>query len=294
MRIIFNFRLTVVLAMLFAVSAVRAQPDPNEETESAMKAAIAQVAPSVVRIETSGGQDIIVWTDPSSGAPIRKVVGPTTGLVVDADGYIISSSFNFANKPTAIFVTVPGKGRSVAKVVAVDQSRMLTLLKADDLKGLTVPKAFPKKEIEVGQWSLAIGRTLNPNVEQMPSVSAGIVSAVGRIWGRAVQTDAKVSPNNYGGPLVALDGRVMGVLVPASPQGEGDNAGIEWYDSGIGFAIPLDDINRVLAKLKAGTSDKQVTLRRAVRFPGAPARPISIAAGHRPDRTGIGSRESGS
>ncbi|MCE9532499.1 MAG: PDZ domain-containing protein, partial [Planctomycetes bacterium] len=249
-----------ILGTLFATSMGRAQVDPNEETEKAMKSAAAKVAPSVVRIETSGGQDIIVWTDRSTGAPIRKVVGPTTGLIVDADGYIISSSFNFINKPTDIFVTIPGKGRSVAKVVATDLSRQLTLIKVD-LRGLPVPAAFPKKEIEVGLWTMALGRTLNPNVEQSPSISAGIVSAVGRIWGKAIQSDAKVSPNNYGGPLVGIDGRVMGVLVPASPSSEGENAGIEWYDSGIGFAIPLEDINRVLAKLKVGTPDKQVNLR---------------------------------
>ena len=257
-------RRTSWLLAAFAITVpggfVRAQVDVNEETEKAMKAAVAKVAPSVVRIETSGGQDVIVWTDRATGAPIRKVVGPTTGLIVDADGYIVTSSFNFINKPTDIFVTVPGKGRSVAKVVATDQSRMITLLKVD-MKGLSVPQAFPKKEIEVGLWSLALGRTLNPNVEQSPSISAGIISAVGRIWGKAVQTDAKVSPNNYGGPMVAIDGRVLGLLVPASPQSEGENAGIEWYDSGIGFAVPLEDINRVLPKLKAGTPDKQVTLR---------------------------------
>ena len=42
-----------------------------------------------------------------------------------------------------------------------------------------------------------------------------------RIYGKAIQCDAKVSPINYGGPLVALDGRILGVLVPASPRGEG-------------------------------------------------------------------------
>lgn len=251
----------LLAAFVLAVPAnVRAQVDINEETEKAMKAAVAKVAPSVVRIETTGGQDVIVWTDRSTGAPIRKVVGPTTGLIVDADGYIATSSFNFINKPTDIFVTVPGKGRSVAKVVATDQSRMITLIKVD-MKGLPVPEAFPKKDTDVGLWSLALGRTLNPNVEQPPSISAGIISAVGRIWGKAFQTDAKVSPNNYGGPMVAIDGRVMGILVPASPQSEGENAGIEWYDSGIGFAIPLEDINRVLPKLKVGTPDKQVNLR---------------------------------
>jgi len=256
-RILFGMML---LGLIVSPALVRAQGDVNEETEKAMKAASAKVAPSIVRIETTGGQDVIVWTDRSTGAPIRKVVGPTTGLIVDSDGYIITSSFNFINKPSYIFVTVPGKGRSVAKVVATDLSRMLTLVKVE-MKNLPVPAAFPKKEMDVGLWSMAFGRTLNPVVDQPPSMSAGIVSAVGRIWGKAVQTDAKVSPNNYGGPLVAIDGRVLGVLVPASPQSEGENAGIEWYDSGIGFAIPLEDINRVLPKLKAGTADKPVNLR---------------------------------
>ncbi len=247
-----------IVGLALVGEPVRAQ-DPNEETERAMKAAAAKAAPSVVRIETAGGQDTIVWSGPM-GTAVRKVVGPTTGLVVDAGGYVITSSFNFINKPTDIFVTIPGKARAVGKIVATDQSRMLTLLKIDQT-GLTVPESFPKKDVEVGLWSVALGRTLNPVVEQPPSMSAGIISAVGRIWGKAVQTDAKISPNNYGGPLVAIDGRIMGVLVPASHQSEGDNAGVEWYDSGIGFAIPLEDINRVLAKLKAGTADKPVNLR---------------------------------
>src|SRR5207248_10979450 len=75
-------------------------------------------------------------------------------------------------------------------------------------------------------------------------------SALNRIWGKAVQTDCKVSPANYGGPLVDLEGRVIGILVPASPSAEDETAGVEWYDSGIGFAIPLEDINKVLDKLK--------------------------------------------
>src|SRR5207253_889021 len=82
----------------------------------------------------------------------------------------------------------------------------------------------------------------------------------GRIWGKAIQTDAKVSPTNYGGPLVDLDGRVMGVLVPASPRGQDEAAGVEWYDSGIGFAIPLEDINAVLPKLKEGKDLKKGVL----------------------------------
>src|SRR5207245_1528943 len=159
-------------------------------------------------------------------------------------------------KPAAIFVAIPGrKERLVAKVVATDQSRMVSLLKVD-ATGLAVPAATPKKEIRIGQWALALGRTW-ASLDSLPSVSVGIVSALGRIYGKAIQTDAKVSPVNYGGPLVDLEGRVMGVLVPASPRGQDETAGYEWYDSGIGFAIPLEDIQAVLPRLKEGQDLKK-------------------------------------
>ncbi|TXT36543.1 MAG: PDZ/DHR/GLGF domain-containing protein [Planctomycetota bacterium] len=73
-----------------------------------------------------------------------------------------------------------------------------------------------------------------------------------RVWGKAIQTDAKVSPVNYGGALVDVDGSVMGVLVPLSPQDNSPVAGVEWYDSGIGFAIPLTDVLATLDRLKQG------------------------------------------
>jgi S1-C subfamily serine protease/predicted esterase len=242
----------LVVALLAARPALA--QDITEQEEQAIKAAVAKVAPSVVQIETSGGTEII--TAGPRGQQVRKGVGPTTGLIISSDGYVISSAFNFANKPTAIFVTVPGhKERYVAKVVANDQTRMLTLLKID-ANGLTVPQAAPKKDIKIGQWSLALGRTLerpeDRELKGSPSVSIGIVSALNRIWGKALQTDAKVSPVNYGGPLVAITGQVLGVLVPASPQGEGETAGLEWYDSGIGFAVYMEDINAAFPRLKEG------------------------------------------
>ena len=244
-----RFSYAAITVLLLAAPAPAAD-DFDALREAAIKAALQKVAPCTVQIETSGGTDII-GSGPR-GPQVRKGIGPTTGLIVAADGYIISSAFNFANKPSAIFVAVPGqKERFVAKVVATDQTRMLTLLKID-ATGLPIPAAAPKKEILVGQTALALGRTLDPNLEHSPSLSVGIVSAVGRIWGKAIQTDAKVSPANYGGPLVDIQGRVQGVLVPASPRSQDETAGIEWYDSGIGFAIPLEDINAVLPRLREG------------------------------------------
>jgi serine protease Do len=224
--------------------------DVPEATETVLRSAIEKVAPSVVKIETAGGTEVVGGPSVQQGG-FRKGIGPTTGLVVAADGYVITSSFNFANKPTDIFVTVPGRPRTVAKVVATDATRMLTLLKID-AKDLPVTTAYPKKETTIGQWAVAVGRTLPPDPNGFPSASVGIISAVGRIQGKATQTDAKVSPVNYGGPLISADGRVFGVLVPLSPRGDGDTAGVDWYDSGIGFAIPLEDLAASLPRMKAG------------------------------------------
>jgi S1-C subfamily serine protease/predicted esterase len=252
-------RIPFALGLILAVSsapAVGQQPDVNDAIEKAMKAAIAKAAPAVVKIETAGGLDVATGGVPKKAGPPGKGIavgtGATTGLVVDADGYVITSSFNFANKPTDIFVTVPGRPtRFVAKVVCTDQTRMLTLLKID-AKDLPLPVAMPKKEVRVGQWSMALGRTLDTNLEHPPSVSTGIISAVNRLLGKAFQTDAKTSPTNYGGPLISIDGRVFGVIVPASSRGENELSGFEWYDSGIGFAIPLEDIQAKLPEMKKG------------------------------------------
>ncbi|MFO0805368.1 MAG: PDZ domain-containing protein [Gemmataceae bacterium] len=244
-------------SLLLAAPLSAQQPDVNAAIEGAMKASIAKVAPAVVKIETAGGLEVATGTPPKGGpAPKGKSIavgtGATTGLIVDAEGYVITSSFNFANKPTDIFVTVPNRPtRFVAKVVATDQTRMLTLLKID-AKDLPVPAAMPKKDAKVGQWAMALGRTLDTNLEHAPSVSTGILSAANRLHGKAFQTDAKTSPTNYGGPLIGIDGRVFGVIIPASARGEGETSGFEWYDSGIGFAIPLEDILAKLPDLKKG------------------------------------------
>jgi S1-C subfamily serine protease len=231
------------------------QPDLNDQFVKAIKDAAKKVGPSVVQIQTTGGTDIVVAGP--KGATFRKALGPTTGVVVDPDGYIITSAFNFINSPKTITVILPGSSEPMlATKVATDQSRMVTLIKVDKT-GLPVPQFVPVKEMKVGQSALAMGRTLDPKSldtkrDHPPSVSYGIISALSRIWGKAIQTDAKISPINYGGPLVDITGRVQGIIIPASPRGEDVTAGFEWYDSGIGFAVPLEDIMAVLPRLKKG------------------------------------------
>jgi serine protease Do len=98
------------------------------------------------------------------------------------------------------------------------------------------------------------------------------------MFGKAIQTDAAVSAANYGGPLVDIRGRVLGVIVPMAPQGESQVAGVEWYDSGIGFAVPLAAIVERLEQMKKGEDQRPGILGIGI-SPGNPhASPAELAA----------------
>lgn len=233
--------LIVIAVCALIVKASAADQPLVELEEQAIKAAVERVAPAVVRIETVGGLERV--------GEMLVGTGPTTGLIVDSQGYIISSAFNFAQKPDSILVTLPSGKRQAARLVATDSSRLLVLLKVESEEPLTAAEAAPESEVRVGQWAIAVGRTFEA---EHPNTSVGVISAKDRIWSKALQTDAKISPNNYGGPLVDIRGRVLGVLVPMSPQGSEEVAGVEWYDSGIGFAVPLETVLRNLSRMKEG------------------------------------------
>ena len=137
-----------------------------------------------------------------------------------------------------------------AEMIGDDTSRMLTLLKVEVARPLTACTAASLEQIRVGQWAIAVGRSLRAD---SVSMSVGVISGLGRKHGRVLQTDANVSAANYGGPLLDIDGKAIGILVPMSPQSsgsEGDSAvaGAEFYDSGIGFAVPLQHVVEVLPR----------------------------------------------
>ena len=206
--------------------------------------AAAKVRPSIVQIEGFGGV-----TSAKSGRYAPPGEGPTTGLIISPDGCIITSTFNFLRRPPVITVVRADGQRHVAQLLGRDDTRKICLLKVEGASGWPVPDFAPRKELQVGQWAVALGVGFGA---AEPVLSAGIISATSRISGKAVQTDANTSPANYGGPLVDIDGRVIGVCVPLSPGSRETAAGAEWYDSGIGFAVPLDGLDGVVAQLKAG------------------------------------------
>jgi len=199
--------------------------------------------------------------------------GPTTGLVISPDGYILTSTFNFIRKPPVITVVLPEGERKVAKLLGRDETRRICVLKVDGVSELSVPTFTPRDEIRVGQWAVALGVGFGG---QEPAVSVGIISATHRIGAKAVQTDANLSPANYGGPLVDVEGRIIGLCVPLSPQSRDEAAGAEWYDSGIGFAIPLAEIEDRITALKEGRNFQPPFLGVQTKTFGDPAKGVKV------------------
>ena len=223
--------------------------EPTRAEEAAFRAAVDRVAARVVRVEPAAG------TEATLAGGEAAPGSPSTGLVVDAAGWIVTTEFAVPADATLAVVILPDGGRLAATVAGRDASRGLVLLRTDPLP--TAPPLEPPLEsadrggLAAGQWAIAVGRGWT---HAAPSVAVGVVSATNRAWGRAVQTDAAVSPANYGGPLVDIRGRVIGILAPLPADTAGMMAGTELYDAGIGFAVPFADVLRILPRLQRGES----------------------------------------
>jgi len=244
-----KFRALLFLRLFFCVffvatRLVAAEPDPDDVLQleqDALGAAAEFAQRSVVQIETFGGRDFVGDT--------AVAAGPSSGTVVKADGWIITSLFQFRGDPASITVMLPDGRRKAAKLVARDHARELALLKIDTDEPLVPAEPSPRSSWQIGQWTIALGKTFDIVTA---SRSIGILSATDRIFGRAIQTDCKISPHNYGGPLLDIQGRTMGVLAPIDPGIATEGEVQQWYDAGVGFAIPLDDILKRLPKLMKG------------------------------------------
>jgi S1-C subfamily serine protease len=242
-------RAAAIAVVAAACLSTAAGADLGAAEQAAFRAAVARVAAAVVRVETAGVSAAPVAAEAAAGA------GPSTGIVVDADGWIVATEFAVPrDMKQAIVVLWPREGgasaRTAAAVVGRDLSRGLVLLKTMPPFPLaSLAEGVARESLDVGQWTIAVGRGWGGDA---PSVGVGVLSATQRAWGKAVQTDASVSPANYGGPLVDIEGRPIGILAPLPADMAGMNLGTELYDSGIGFAVPLEDVVRVLPRLRAG------------------------------------------
>lgn len=215
-------------------------------TPRAFRAAVAKVQPSLVTIESFGGSSTVAG---KIGGIRKQGEGNTTGLMISPDGYVVTSSFNFIEQPTTITVITSDGVRRVAELMGRDDTRRICLLKIDDVRDMPVAEAVAPDGLRVGQWAISVGVGYG---DKNPAISTGIISAKQRMGGRAIQTDANISPANYGGPLLDIEGRVIGICVPMSADSRSLAGGVEWYDSGIGFCIPISGGEDLIEKMKQG------------------------------------------
>ena len=133
----------VVVATLASTSPLAAQDGDtpgtvsqarlHEHQQQVFRAALRAVRPSIVRIDTIGGlqpEQRAPVGGRRAGAGFRQADGPTTGLIWSADGYVITSSFNFIRDPSIITVTLHDGRRFVARLIARDRPARLALLNA--------------------------------------------------------------------------------------------------------------------------------------------------------------------
>jgi S1-C subfamily serine protease len=232
-------RKTAEVAEAFTKSKVVLETSAGEELPPGQFSQVAaSVADSVVTIEA---------TSDKTGAQ-------GSGVVIDGDGYIVTNNHvisEAANNPSQYKLTVVfNDGKTVpANLVGRDPKTDLAVLKVDNVDNLTVARLGDSDKVIVGEEVIAAGAPLGLR----STVTHGIVSALHRpvpLSGDgsdtdtvidAIQTDASINHGNSGGPLINMRSEVIGI----------NTAGKSLSDSasGLGFAVPVNEVKYVAEKL---------------------------------------------
>lgn len=178
----------------------------------------------------------------------RRTNSLGSGFIISPDGYIVTNN-HVVEGADVIRVSIGGKNKKdtqiEAEVIGTDPETDLALLKVK-VENLPYLRFGDSEALEVGEWVVAIGSPLGLD----HTVTAGIVSAKGRniqsgSYDDYLQTDASINRGNSGGPLLNLDGDVVGI-----------NTAIAQRAQGIGFAIPSAIAKQIIASLQ---TDKKVS-----------------------------------
>lgn len=188
-----------------------------------------KVGPSVVSIVTQAQSESFYGT--------RTQEGAGTGIIVSADGYVLTNKHVVEGSQTVSVVASDGTTYDDVKVVGSDPLNDIAFLKISGASGLKAAELGDSSSVRIGQKVVAIGNSLG---QYQNTVTSGIISGTGRPVSAQsgssietltdlLQTDAAINPGNSGGPLTNLQGQVIGV-----------NTAIAADAQGIGFSIPIN------------------------------------------------------
>jgi len=171
-----------------------------------------------------------------------KTQGLGSGFIISRKGdeYYVVTNNHVAGNAEEISVKMDNGDEYTASLVGTDPRKDLALLKFTSTKNLPLAKLGNSDSLYVGDWVLAIGSPFG----YKSSVSAGIVSALGRQNGPDgnindfIQTDAAINQGNSGGPLVNMNGEVIGINTWITTSTGGS--------IGLGFSIPINNVKRTI------------------------------------------------
>ena len=175
---------------------------------------------------------------PDSRSEYRRP-GLGSGVIIDKRGLVLTN-FHVVKGADEILLRLSDKREYRGQILGTDPKTDIALVRFQPEHEITVANLGNSDALRVGEWAIAIG---NPfGLDQ--TVTVGVISATGRsdvgiaTYENFIQTDASINPGNSGGPLVNLKGEVVGV-----------NTAIVAAGQGIGFAIPINMVKRVVDQL---------------------------------------------
>lgn len=234
----------IFIARSIPIASVQQSKQVVIDEQTAVANVAKKVSPSVVSIISSSDE-----LDPFTGSSSQSQVGAGTGIIMTPDGLILTNKHVVDSNLSYSVITSDGTKYKDARVVATDPSNDIAFIrvKADNLKPAELGDS---DKVEVGQSVVAIGNALG---EFQNTVTTGVISGKSRpitatksdgrqeVLTNLFQTDAAINAGNSGGPLVDIEGRVIGI-----------NTAVAGSAENIGFAIPINDAKSSLETVKNG------------------------------------------
>jgi S1-C subfamily serine protease len=223
--------------------------------EDSLSPLVKKTAPAVVNIATlqpSPAEQNPLLQDPFfrryfgiPDAALQPAIAAGSGVIVDGKRGLVITNFHVVRNAQAVEVGLKDGRKLPADPVALAPDLDLAVLRIE-AKNLPTLQLGDSGKLQVGDFVVAIGNPFNLG----QTVTSGIISAIDRPLGqgdprRFIQTDAPINPGNSGGALIDLHGDVIGInsalFSPSQSEAAAGNVGI-------GFAIPSNDVKRILAQ----------------------------------------------